>query len=184
MAEQFHSIEPSLLAFIEKQHMFFVATAPDSLKGHINLSPKGYDTFRILSPNEVMYLDLTGSGNETSTHIAENGRITFMFCSFDRSPLIMKLYGRGEVILPTSERFEELMSRFDPMAGVRQIIRADIHLVVTSCGYGVPLYDFVAKRETMDRWALQKGVDGIAEFQRTYNSTSIDGQPTPLGRSF
>ncbi len=184
MATKFSYITDDLKEFIAKQHVFFVATAPLTEAGHVNLSPKGYDSFRLLGENEVMYLDFTGSGNETSTHIEENGRITFMFCSFDKTPLILKLYGTGEVILPTDERFASLMRHFTPLPGIRQIIRADIHLAVTSCGYGVPFYDYVGKRDTMERWAVQKGAEGLAEFQQKYNAVSIDGQQTPLGRTF
>ncbi len=183
MATQFLSIDDEIKEFIAKQHMFFVASAPLLATGHVNLSPKGYDSFRQLSPNEVMYLDFTGSGNETSTHLEENGRITFMFCSFDKAPLIVKLYGIGEVILKTDERFASLMRYYDPMPGIRQIIRSDIHLVVTSCGYGVPFYEYVGERDTMERWALKKGEEGLALFQQNYNMMSLDGAPTPLSRT-
>ncbi len=182
MAAQFLSINDEIKAFIEKQHMFFVASAPLLATGHVNVSPKGYDALRLLGPNEVMYLDFTGSGNETSAHIGENGRITLMFCSFDKNPLITKLYGIGEVILQTDERFEKLMRYYDPLPGIRQIIRMDIHLVVTSCGYGVPFYEYVGERDTMERWALQKGEEGLALFQEKYNMVSLDGAPTPLSR--
>src|ERR1043165_314837 len=126
--------------FIEHQKMFFVATAPLSADGHINLSPKGLDSFRVLSPNKVAYMDITGSGNETSAHILENGRITFMFCAFDGPPNILRLYGKGYTVLPTNSNWAELSAQFGTLPGVRQIIVADINRVQTSCGYGIPLY--------------------------------------------
>ncbi len=170
MGEQYDHITPTLQSFIQAQPLFFVATAPLSEHGHVNLSPKGYDTFRILSPHQVAYLDLTGSGNETSAHLAENGRITFMFCAFHGAPKILRLYGKGETVLPGAERWDE---------GIRQLILASIDLVQTSCGYGVPLMELQKDRETLERWATSKGEEGLADYRNANNSKSLDGLPTP-----
>ena len=179
MAEQFDQITPTLQSFIKAQPLFFVATAPLSEDGHVNLSPKGYDTFCILSPNQVAYLDLTGSGNETSAHLAENGRITFMFCSFHGAPQILRLYGKGKTVLPGAKRWGELLVHFPSYPGIRQIIIASIQLVQTSCGYGVPLMELQQDRETMARWATSKGEEGLEEYRGVKNRKSLDGLPTP-----
>lgn len=175
------SIKPAHAAFIEHQKMFFVATAPLSVEGHINLSPKGLDSFRVLSPNSVAYIDVTGSGNETSAHILENGRITFMFCAFDGPPNILRLYGKGYTVLPEDERWEELAAHFEIPVAVRQIIVADIHKVQTSCGYSVPLYEHVGERDHAIKWAAKKGADGIAQYKQDNNRVSLDGLPTDIG---
>ena len=150
-------------------------------EGHVNLSPKGLDCFRVLGPNRVAYLDLTDSGNETSAHLAENGRMTFMFCSFDRAPRITRLFGRGGTILPGDDAWEGLAGQFPSgYAGVRQIITADIYQTQTSCGFAVPFMQFVEERETLLNWAATKGESGIADYQIETNSVSVDGLPTPL----
>ena len=182
MATQYDQITPTLQSFIKAQPLFFVATAPLSEHGHVNLSPKGYDTFCILSSKQVAYLDLTGSGNETSAHLAENGRITFMFCAFGGAPQILRLYGKGETVLPGAERWDELLAHFPSYPGIRQIILASIHLVQTSCGYGVPLMEPQKDRETMARWATSKGEEGLVEYRGIKNRKSLDGLPTPLAQ--
>jgi hypothetical protein len=182
MAKQYDQITPTLQSFIKAQPLFFVATAPLSEHGHVNLSPKGYDTFCILSSKQVAYLDLTGSGNETSAHLAENGRITFMFCAFGGAPQILRLYGKGETVLPGAERWDELLAHFPSYPGIRQIIIASIHLVQTSCGYGVPLMELQKDRETMARWATSKGEEGLVEYRGDKNRKSLDGLPTPLAQ--
>jgi Pyridoxamine 5'-phosphate oxidase len=182
MATQYDQITPTLQSFIKAQPLFFVATAPLSEHGHVNLSPKGYDTFRILSSHQVAYLDFTGSGNETSAHLAENGRITFLFCAFRGTPQILRLYGRGETVLPGAQRWEELVALFPGYPGIRQIILASIDLVHTSCGYGVPLMELQQDRETLTRWATSKGEEGLVNYRRANNSTSLDGLPTPLAQ--
>ncbi|MBI5666823.1 MAG: pyridoxamine 5'-phosphate oxidase family protein [Chloroflexi bacterium] len=181
MATFYESISDEIQTFIEKQHVFFVATAPLSAEGHVNLSPKGLDSFRVLSPNRVAYLDFVGSGNETSAHLLENGRITFMFCAFDGAPRILRLFGQGRVVLPSAPEWAEMSPLFPQYLNARQIIAADITLVQTSCGYGVPLMDFVQERDTMQRWSDAKGADGLAAYQREKNAQSLDGLPTPLG---
>ena len=183
MAKVYDSIGESHRAFIAAQHMFFVASAPLSPEGHVNLSPKGLDCFRVLGPNRVAYLDLTGSGNETSAHLRENGRMTLMFCAFAGPPNILRLYGRGEALLPGSPGWDELRPLFGDQPGARQIVVAEISRVQTSCGFGVPAYEFVGQRETLARWAASRGEDGLAAYRREKNAASIDGLVTPLGES-
>ncbi|WP_414529565.1 pyridoxamine 5'-phosphate oxidase family protein [Nodularia chucula] len=180
MAKVFDSVTQELQNFIAQQHIFFVGSAPLSATGHINLSPKGLDSFRILSPHQVAYLDLTGSGNETSAHLQENGRITLMFCAFQGPPSILRLYGEGYTVLPSSPEWNSLYSLFPDIPGTRQIIVADIERVQTSCGFGVPLYKYEGQRENLVNWASKKGKEGVAEYQQQKNSVSIDGLSTPL----
>ncbi len=180
MAKTYDSIPDTMRAFIAAQHMFFIGTAPLAPEGHINISPKGTDTFRILTANRVAYLDMTGSGNETSAHLLENKRITFMFCAFDGAPNILRLYGTGKAVLPDQSEWDELAAHFELVFGFRQIIVADITRVQTSCGYGVPLYDFAGDRDQMARWAETKGEDGLILYRQEKNLCSIDGLPTAL----
>jgi Pyridoxamine 5'-phosphate oxidase len=180
MAKFFDCIQPTHQAFIEHQKMFFVATAPLQAEGHVNCSPKGGDCFRVLAPNQVAYLDLTGSGNETSAHLLQNGRITFMFCAFDGPPNILRLYGQGHTVLPTDHGWSELIARFDPHPASRQIIVADIDKVQTSCGYSVPLYEYTGERDHAYKWAAHKGPDGLIQYREEKNRVSIDGLPTAL----
>jgi hypothetical protein len=155
-----------------------VATAP--IDGRINLSPKGMNTFRCLGKNQVAYLDLTGSGNETSAHLEENGRVTLMFCSFSKEPLILRLYGQGAVIRPHAPEWEQYAHQFDLLPGTRQIILVQVEQVQTSCGFGVPLLDYQSDRPTLIDWAKHKGEDGVQAYQRQKNQHSIDGLPTYL----
>ncbi|TAE53616.1 MAG: pyridoxamine 5'-phosphate oxidase family protein [Nostocales cyanobacterium] len=182
MAKVFGSITEELQKFIAKQQMFFVGTAPLSPTGHVNISPKGLESFRIISPNQVAYLDLTGSGNETSAHLLENGRITFMFCAFQEPPSILRLYGQGKAILPNSHEWDNYYSLFTPIPGIRQIIVASIDRVQTSCGFAVPLYEYQAQRDTLVTWANKKGELGIREYHQQKNLVSIDGLLTPLSQ--
>ena len=183
MAKLFDCITPELQDFIHHQHLFFVATAPLSPAGHINLSPKGLDTFEILSSTRVAYLDLTGSGNETSAHLQENGRITFMFCAFQEPPRILRLYGSGRTVLPIHEDWPGLIKYFPEIPGTRQIIVADIERVQTSCGFGVPYYQHQGRREILVQWAERKGKEGLKAYWREKGQVSIDGLPTPLSHS-
>ncbi len=160
--------------------MFFVATSPLAGDGHINLSPKGLDSFRVLSPTLVAYMDLVGSGNETSAHILENGRVTFMFCAYDGPPNILRLYGKGYTVLPGDEQWDELAQHFTLQAGTRQIIVAEVHKVQTSCGYSVPLYEFTGMRDHADKWVAKKGLDGLEDYKKEKNMVSLDGLPTAL----
>jgi hypothetical protein len=180
MGKVYEALTEDLQTFIQAQHVFFVATAPLSAEGHVNLSPKGLDSFRILSPNRVAYLDLTGSGNETSAHLYENRRITFMFCAFDGPPNILRLYGTGRTILPDAPEWVELLPRFPAYPGIRQIILADITRVYTSCGYAVPRMEYVGERDTWVRWAETKGEEALVTYRQEKNSFSIDALPAPL----
>ncbi len=184
MAKVFDRITPELQEFIAAQPLFFVATAPLDATGHVNLSPKGFDCLRVLSPHFVAYLDVTGSGNETSAHLLENGRITLMFCAFAGKPLILRLYGRGRVVLPTDADWRSLSAQFPDIPGTRQIIVADIERVQTSCGMGVPLLAYQGQRQELIQWAEKKGAAGVRDYHHAKNQVSIDGLPTPLAALF
>ncbi len=183
MGKQFTAILPEHEEFIRRQHLFFVGSAPLSEEGHVNISPKGHDSFRILSENRAAYLDMTGSGNETSAHIHENGRVTVMFCAFEGPPNILRLYGTGTVVLPGSSEWESLYPLFTPLPGARQIISIDVHKVQTSCGYAIPFMTYENERETLQRWSVQKGEEGLKQYRQEKNATSIDGLRTPLGET-
>jgi Pyridoxamine 5'-phosphate oxidase len=172
------TITPELRSFILAQPMFFVATAPLSQEGHVNLSPKGLDTLRVLSPTEIAYLDLTGSGNETAAHLLENGRITFMFCAFQDPPKILRLFGTGRTVRPTDPDWPRLSADFPTLPGVRQLIVAQISRVQTSCGFGVPVMHLSSQRDQLPKWAERKRPEGLAAYQREKNTKSIDGLPT------
>jgi len=166
--------------FIGKQHLFFVSTAPLNASGHINLSPKGLDSFRILSPTRVGYMDIIGSGNETSAHILENSRITFMFCAFDGPPNILRLYGKGRTILPADAEWTEFSPHFTLLPATRQIIIADIFEVKTSCGFGIPYYNYTGERDHSFKWAESKGTEGLESYKEEKNMISLDGLPTAM----
>jgi hypothetical protein len=182
MAKVHDAITPELQELIAQQQMFFVSTAPLDKTGRINLSPKGIDCFRILSPQKVGYMDLIGSGNETAAHLLENGRITFMFCTFEGPPNILRLYGSGHAVLPGQAEWEELAPAFTLYPSTRQIIVADITRVQTSCGFGVPNYRYIGQRDLHFKWAAARGAEELAQYQRKHNTCSIDGLPTPLGQ--
>jgi hypothetical protein len=180
---KFHeSIKPAHKIFIKEQHIFFVATAPLSAEGRVNVSPKGLDCFRVLSDHQVAYMDLISSGNETSAHTLENGRITFMFCSFGATPNILRLYGKGFTVLPGTAAWEQYASNFTLYPSTRQIIIANIDLVQTSCGFGVPTYDYTGERDIHFEWAEKKGADGLYEYVQQNNLVSLDGLQTDLGK--
>jgi len=181
MGKVLDEIPDDLAAFIRAQHVFFVATAPLARNGHVNLSPKGLDTFRILDPKRVAYADMTGSGNETSAHLAENSRTTLMFCSFDEHPKILRLYGRGCTVLPADPDWKDIAGPFHDRLGLRQTILIDITRVMTSCGFGVPRMQFTEERDLLDEWATKKGKAGLEAYRREKNIRSIDGLITPLG---
>lgn len=179
---KFHdAIAPVHRKFIGKQHLFFVSTAPLSAEGRVNLSPKGLDCFRVLSEHRVAYMDLISSGNETSAHTLENGRITFMFCSFEGAPNILRLYGKGFTVLPGTEAWDDYAPHFTIYASTRQLIVADIDLVQTSCGFGVPLFTYNGERDIHFDWAEKKGKDGLLDYMQEKNRISLDGLPTSLG---
>lgn len=177
MADRFASISPELAEWWVAQPVFFVATAPVAPDGHVNLSPKGHDTLRILGPNRVAYLDLTGSGVETIAHLRENGRITLMACAFNGNPRISRVYGTGTVHPLGSPGFDALAAEFPDLPGRRSIIEVDVERVTTSCGYAVPLMDLVDERDRLLEWATKKGDDGIVEYWGKKNAQSIDGLP-------
>ncbi|HRH60998.1 MAG TPA: pyridoxamine 5'-phosphate oxidase family protein [Chitinophagaceae bacterium] len=181
MGKFFNDIQPHHKEFIEAQHIFFTATAPLSAEGRINLSPKGLDCFRVLSENKVAYMDLISSGNETSAHTLENGRITFMFCSFGDKPNILRLYGKGYTVLPGDAEWESLAANFAIYKSTRQIIAAEIDLVQTSCGFGVPMYEYKGDRDIHFEWAEKKGEEGLHEYLLKNNLKSLDGLPTNAG---
>lgn len=176
MAKQFERIGDEHRTFILRQKMFFVASA--AADGRVNVSPKGLDTLRLFGANEVAYLDLTGSGNETAAHLKATGRLTLMFCAFEGPPVILRLYGSGRVLRRGSDGYMALVDRFEELPGARQIVVQTVDLVQTSCGYGVPLMDFKAHRGSLIRWAEAKGEDGVEAYWREKNLRSIDGLPT------
>ncbi|WP_108398675.1 pyridoxamine 5'-phosphate oxidase family protein [Devosia submarina] len=181
MAKQFPRLESHHHRFIAEQHMFFTATAAPN--GRVNMSPRSTDMFRVLDDNTVLYLDRTGSGNETAAHLAINPRLTIMFCALAGPPLIMRLYGHGRVIHRKSTEFAALLAQHyggQAPLGARQMVMLDFDLVQTSCGYGVPLFEYQDERPQMDAWARAKGVDGIEDYWRQKNQTSMDGFPTGL----
>ncbi len=169
------SITEKQQAFIKKQRMFFVATAPSETTGRVNVSPKGLDSFRVIDEHTVAYLDLTGSGNETAAHVTQNGRITFMFCSFEGAPNILRLYGRGESVLPGAAGWDELAGHFPPLPGVRQIIRVNISATQDSCGFAVPLMSFDGERDELTNWAGKMGDEKLKKYREEKNRVSIDG---------
>ena len=178
MAKVIDSLDDALIDWIAEQRVFFVATAPSGPGGHVNLSPKGYDAFRVIDPVTVAYLDLTGSGVETIAHLRDNGRITIMFCAFEGPPRILRLFGAGEVLLPGTEAYDELAPRFGSKAGTRAIIRARLDRLQTSCGYSVPFMDFREERPTLAQWAARKDDAELDAYRAEKNAMSIDGLPS------
>lgn len=170
-------ITDDLAAFIRAQHVFFVGSAPLDAAGHVNLSPKGLDSFRILGPRQVAYQDFTGSGVETIAHLKENGRLVIMFCAFEGRPKIVRLHGRGEVIEPSHPELASLAARFPPHAATRAVIRMDVTRIASSCGFGVPLMKYEGERTELDEWAAKKGDAGLADYRATKNARSLDGLP-------
>ncbi len=179
MADHDH-ITDELRDWMAAQPVYFMATAPLAAGGHVNLSPRGLDTLRVADPRRVVVLDLTGSGNETAAHLAENGRVTVMLCAFSGPPRILRLYGSGRVVAPGAPDFADLCALFPPLPGVRQIFDIAVRRVRTSCGFGVPLMDFRGQRAELVEWAQKKGPAGLAEYRRRRNAVSLDGLPAPL----
>ncbi|RDH92273.1 MAG: pyridoxamine 5'-phosphate oxidase family protein [endosymbiont of Seepiophila jonesi] len=179
MGKRYDSINDKLVDFIIRQQIFFVATA--AVDGRINLSPKGMDSLRVVSPNQVVWLNLTGSGNETAAHLLESDRMTLMFCAFDADPKILRLYGQAAVHHEGSAEWDAHIGRFPGLPGARQIVVMDVDLAQTSCGFGVPLFEFQGDRDTLKEWANNKGEEGIREYWLKRNSVSLDGKPTGMG---
>ena len=180
MTKAHSHISAELKGWIEQQPMYFLASAPLEGDGHINLSPRGLDSLRITGDNEVIMLDLTGSGNETAAHLQQNGRLTVMFCAFANEPRILRLHGKANVIRPEDETWQAHRPLFDEdIPGIRQIFRLQVTRVKTSCGFGVPLMKLQSQRDLLWKWAEKRGEDGIKDFQQKKNSRSIDGLPAP-----
>ena len=174
MAKQFPNIPKNLMDFIKNQKIFFVGTA--AAEGRVNVSPKGMDTLRILNENRVVWLNLTGSGNETAAHLSENDRMTIMFCSFEEKPLILRLYGHAKIYLPNDNEYRKLSGHFMSHVGARQIIDLEVDLVQTSCGFAVPFMEFKSERSQLTTWSVKKGKDGIEDYWEKKNKVSLDGK--------
>lgn len=177
MGKNYDALDERLIAFIQSQQIYFVATSPRDDNGRINLSPKGLDTFRVLEPNRVAYLDLTGSGVETIAHLRENGRIVIMFCAFAGPPNIVRLHGKGRAWGPADAEFQALLPSFPTYAGVRTIIDISVEHISDSCGYGVPEYSYQKDRKALPQSALKAGEDQLASYRAKHNERSIDGLP-------
>ncbi len=176
--EHFSQLTDKLKDFILRQKMYFVATA--DVQGRVNVSPKGGDTLRILSPNRVAWLNLTGSGNETAAHIRAVNRMTLMFCSFDKQPLILRLYGQAQAVHKQDAHWEDLLNLFPDVDGARQVFDVSIDLVQTSCGYQVPFFDYTGERETLSNWTAKKSPEELEQYWKDNNVTSLDGKPTGI----
>ena len=178
MAKQYEKLSPELIEFIRYQKIFFVGTAANG--GTINVSPKGFDSLRVLGPNRLVWLNITGSGNETAAHLLQNNRMTIMFCAFDGKPKILRLYGQARAIHSRDKEWLEFTALFDPHPTARQYVDFAIEMAQTSCGFGVPFYDFKEERDNMDKWIAAKGEEGIEIYWREKNQVSIDGLPTKI----
>ncbi len=179
MGKRMNEIPQALQEFIVKQKMFFVGTA--RAEGTINISPKGIDSFRIINANKVVWLNLTGSGNETAAHLLGNNRMTIMFCAFEGNPLIFRLYGKAKAYHVSDEQFETYSALFPKMAGARQIIEMQVEFVQTSCGFGVPLMDFKEERTQLSSWTEKKG--DLEAYWQEKNTVSLDGFETGMPKA-
>ena len=178
MGKQYTELTDKLTDFVKQQKLFFVGTATETSR--INISPKGMDSLRVLNPNRLIWLNLTGSGNETAAHVQQHDRMTIMFCAFEGNPMILRIYGHARVVHLSDQEWENLYRLFKPLPGARQIFDLNIDLVQTSCGMGVPYFDFVAERGQLDEWAIKKGEDGIVQYWEQKNQYSLDGAPTHI----
>ncbi len=178
MGQQYEKLDKQQVGFIEQQQMFFVGSAPND--GRVNISPKGMDAFRILDESTVAWLNVTGSGNETAAHVLENGRMTIMFCAFEGKPKILRLYGTARVYHHYDAEWEQVHSHFNPIPGARQIFVLDVDMVQSSCGMGVPLFDYQSQRGLMEKWAENRGEDGIKAYWEEKNTHTIDGKATQI----
>lgn len=178
MGKRLKKLSSRLISFIERQPLFFVATAMED--GRINLSPKGLDSFRVLSESQIIWLNLTGSGNETATHLKYQDRMTIMFCAFEGPPMILRLYGSARALHSRDTAWGELIQHFPETVGSRQLIVMDIDLVQTSCGFGVPFMEYKGERDQLGPWAEEKGEEGLLEYWEEKNVTSLDGHPTGI----
>ncbi len=178
MSDRFPSLLEKHITFIKNQHLFFVGTAGE--EGRVNVSPKGMDSFRVVNENKIVWLNLTGSGNETAAHVLENPRMTVMFCSFDKQPLILRLYGQASCIHPRDDAWSQYANLFPETQGARQFFELDVDLVQTSCGYAVPFYEMTGERPTLKKWAKNKGDEGVESYWAEKNTHSIDGKDTGI----
>jgi Pyridoxamine 5'-phosphate oxidase len=176
MGKLYKQLTDDLAGFIQRQKLFFVGTAADD--GRVNVSPKGMDTLRVVTEDRVVWLNLTGSSNETAAHLRENDRITLMFCAFEGDPLILRLYGHARIFHPHDTEWDSLITFFPTIPGARQIIDMSVDLVQTSCGFGVPFFEFKAERDQLEKWAEKKGPEGIQKYWQEKNQVSLDGKPT------
>lgn len=176
MGRTFQGFDDDLRRWIERQRVFFIATAPAGEAGHVNVSPKGRDSLRLVDDRTLAYLDLTGSGVETIAHVRENGRVTVMFCAFDGPPRIVRVHGRGEVVEPGDDGWDEWRGLFPELKGERAVIVIRAVRISDSCGYGVPLMEYRGERSQMDAWADRLGTEGLAAYRREHNA-SLDGLP-------
>lgn len=178
MSERFDALTDQHISFIEDQHIYFVGTAAN--EGSVNVSPKGMDSFRVINQSLVMWLNLTGSGNETAAHLLENDRMTIMFCSFDRQPLILRLYGRATAFHPRDDGWSQRAAQFPDYTGARQIFEVKLELVQTSCGFAVPYYQLLGERPTLNKWADGRGREGVEDYWQEKNTVSLDGKDTGI----
>ena len=178
MGKQYEALSESLIDFISEQNIFFVGTATSDSR--VNVSPKGMDSFRVLNNSRVIWLNVTGSGNETSAHVQQNPRMTIMFCAFEGPPLVLRLYGKAKVRHKNDDDWDELFAHFNPLPGARQIFDLSIELVQTSCGMAVPYYTYTEERELLSDWAKRKGDDGLNKYWEEKNQSSIDNIPTNI----
>ena len=178
MGKKLEFITPELMRFIGEQKIFFVGTA--AAEGNVNVSPKGTDSFRVIDKNKIVWLNLTGSGNETAAHLLKNTRMTIMFCAFEGKPMILRLYGKAKIYHKRDSAFNDLSHLFPENIGARQIIEMKVDLVQTSCGFAVPLMDFKEERTTLNNWAVKQGEDKIEDYWKNRNTQSIDGFETNI----
>jgi len=178
MSEKFSELNDKHRAFIGAQHIYFVGTAAE--QGTVNVSPKGMDSFRIIDNNKIAWLNLTGSGNESAAHVLQSPRMTVMFCSFDRQPLTLRLYGQARVVHPRDSDWQSLSALFPAQVGARQIFELEVNLVQTSCGYSIPHYSFQEDRKTLAKWADKKGTQGVSDYWLERNRRSLDDLDTGI----
>lgn len=177
MGKEYQEIDARMRAWIARQKLFFVATAPLASNGLINCSPKGLDSFRVLGPRQVAYADIGGSGIETVAHLKENGRIVIMMCAFDGPPKIFRFYGAGRVVESHQADFAGLAADFEDLPAIRNIVVVDVDCIRDSCGYGVPLYEFVDDRDSLPNWVNKKSDQELTDYRIDRNATSLDGLP-------
>lgn len=175
MGKEYTEIDEGIQRWMARQQMFFVSTAPLQDDGHVNCSPKGFDSLIVLAPRQLAYLDYGGSGIETVAHLKENGRITLMMCAFDGPPKIFRFYGHGTVVEPHQEEFADLLKRFPDVPTARNIVKIDVNRIIDSCGYGVPLYEFRKPRESMHNYLADKSEAFLLNYRRERNAASLDG---------